>query len=90
MYRVAAALVNVRMVSTPAEMNLPYESYSSAPCHATVERLQRVDRYLPPLLQALWREQHPNSGEQLAFALDAPGELTTDGLEEAAGSGEPL
>jgi hypothetical protein len=27
-------------------------------CHATVERLEREDRYLPPLLFALWREQH--------------------------------
>jgi hypothetical protein len=46
-------------------------------CHATVERLERVDRYLPPLLLALWREQHPEAGEQLAFALDAPLEVTT-------------
>jgi hypothetical protein len=45
-------------------------------CHATVERLQRLDRYLPPLLLALWREQHPDAGEQLAFALDASWEVT--------------
>jgi hypothetical protein len=39
-------------------------------CHATVERPERVDRYLPPLLLALWREQHPDAGEQLALELD--------------------
>jgi hypothetical protein len=45
-------------------------------CHATVERLERVDRYLPPLLLALWREQHPEAGEQLAFAWETPREIT--------------
>jgi hypothetical protein len=46
-------------------------------CHATVERLQRLDRYLPPLLLTLWREQHPDAGEQLAFLLETPLEVTT-------------
>ena len=54
-------------------------------CHATVERLQRLDRYLPPLLLALWREQHPDAGEQLAFALDAPIAATTGDLQAATG-----
>lgn len=30
-------------------------------CHATVERLGQLDRYLPPLLLELWREQHPTA-----------------------------
>jgi hypothetical protein len=46
-------------------------------CHATVERLERLDRYLPPLLLALWREQHPDAGEQLALELAASWEATT-------------
>jgi hypothetical protein len=29
-------------------------------CHAVVHRLQRHRRWLPDLLLALWREQHPN------------------------------
>lgn len=29
-----------------------------ARCHAVAHRLQRLDRYLPPLLIELWREQH--------------------------------
>ena len=41
-------------------------------CHATVERLQRPDRYLPPLLYTLWREQHPDLAEQLSFELPLP------------------
>ncbi len=37
-----------------------------AGCHAVVHRLQRLDRYLPPLLVILWREQHPEAvAEQL-------------------------
>ena len=32
-----------------------------AACHATVERLQQLDRYLPPLRLLLWREQHPEA-----------------------------
>jgi hypothetical protein len=28
-------------------------------CHATVEHLDLLDRYLPPLLQLLWEEKHP-------------------------------
>jgi 5-methylcytosine-specific restriction endonuclease McrA len=36
-------------------------------CHATVERLERPNRYLPPFLLTLWREQHPEAEEQLAF-----------------------
>jgi hypothetical protein len=39
-------------------------------CHATVERLQQLDRYLPPLLLELWREQHPQASDaQLQFEL---------------------
>ena len=39
-------------------------------CHATVERLQQLDRYLPPLLLLLWREQHPAADDtQLQFDL---------------------
>ena len=40
-------------------------------CHATVERLQQLDRYLPPLLLQLWREKHAGAGDaQLQFELD--------------------
>jgi hypothetical protein len=56
--------------------------------YATVERLERVDHYLSPLLLALWREQHPEAGEQLAFALDAPLEVTTGDLQVVTGLGE--
>lgn len=39
-------------------------------CHATVERLQELDRYLPPFLIELWREKHPDAaGTQLQFEL---------------------
>ena len=39
-----------------------------AGCHAVAHRLQRLDRYLPPLLIVLWREQHPDEPfEQLQF-----------------------
>jgi hypothetical protein len=37
-----------------------------ARCHAIVHRLQRLDRYLPPFLIELWREQHAEAApEQL-------------------------
>jgi hypothetical protein len=32
-------------------------------CHATVERLQQLDRYLPPFLLLLWREKHPEASD---------------------------
>ena len=32
-------------------------------CHATVERLGQLDRYLPPLLLLLWREKHPTAND---------------------------
>ncbi|HTF70056.1 MAG TPA: hypothetical protein VK638_46000, partial [Edaphobacter sp.] len=57
-------------------------------CHATVERLQRLDRYLPPLLLALWREQHPDAGEQLALEMDTSLEVTSCDLQAAAGRAE--
>jgi hypothetical protein len=57
-------------------------------CHATVERLERLDRYLPPLLLALWREQHPDTREQLALELAASWEATTGDLP-ATGPREP-
>lgn len=40
-----------------------------ARCHAIVHRLERLDRYLPPLLVELWREQHHEDApaEQLQF-----------------------
>ena len=39
-------------------------------CHATVERLGQLDRYLPPLLRLLWREQHPEADDaQMQFEL---------------------
>ena len=42
-----------------------------AACHATVHRLQVLDRYLPPLLIELWREQHPDApAAQLQFELE--------------------
>ena len=42
-----------------------------AACHATVHRLQALDRYLPPLLLVLWREQHPAApAGQLQFGWD--------------------
>jgi len=44
-------------------------------CHATVERLQFVDRYLPPLLRLLWREQHSEIPDaQLPFELGGAAE----------------
>jgi hypothetical protein len=55
-------------------------------CHATVERLERLDRYLPPLLLTLWREKHPDAGEQLSFALETPPETMAD--LQAAGAGK--
>ena len=40
-------------------------------CHATVERLQQLDRYLPPLLLRLWREKHPEANDaQQQFAWE--------------------
>jgi len=40
-----------------------------------VERLQFVDRYLPPLLRLLWREQHPELPDaQLPFELGGAAE----------------
>jgi hypothetical protein len=55
-------------------------------CHATVEPLERLDRYLPPLLLTLWREKHPEAGEQMAFALETPLETIAD--LQAAGAGK--
>ena len=54
-------------------------------CHATVERLERLDRYLPPLLLTLWREKHPDAGEQLSFALETPLETMADLQPAGAG-----
>ena len=40
-----------------------------ARCYAVVHRLQQLDRYLPPLLVELWREQHADpAAEQLQLA----------------------
>jgi hypothetical protein len=57
-------------------------------CHATVERLDRPDRYLPPVLLQLWREQHPDLAEQLALELAASWGATTGDLQAAAGRAE--
>jgi hypothetical protein len=39
-----------------------------AACHVVAHRLQALDRYLPPLLIELWREQHPEAPvSQLQF-----------------------
>ena len=34
-------------------------------CHAQVHHRQAMDRWLPPALVPLWREQHPQQPEQL-------------------------
>ena len=57
----------------PAVNELAWLITVCARCHAVVHRLQRLDRYLPPLLLDLWREQHPKAAaaEQLALAWEA-------------------
>jgi hypothetical protein len=55
-------------------------------CHATVEHLQWLDRYLPPFLQLLWEEQHPGVRPQ-QLALDLPGIFAFQNAASSAASG---
>jgi hypothetical protein len=51
-----------------------------------VERLERLDRYLPPFLLTLWREKHLDAGEQFAFVLETSVETAHD--LQATGAGK--
>jgi hypothetical protein len=39
-------------------------------CHARIHRTRMLLKILPALLIELWREQHPDGVEQLAFDFD--------------------
>ena len=41
-------------------------------CHAKVTRTLFMDKCWPPLLIALWREQHPEAHEQLQMSFTMP------------------
>jgi 5-methylcytosine-specific restriction endonuclease McrA len=62
--RVCAAPTDIVHHRRPGVNDLAWLIAICAGCHAVVHRLQRLDRYLPPLLIELWREQHPASGTE--------------------------
>ena len=55
----------------PSKSVLPLMISLYPGCHAEIHRTKVVLRELPPLLLALWREQHPKSHEQTVLNFKA-------------------
>jgi hypothetical protein len=70
--RVCGAATDIVHHRRPGCNDLAWLTTLCAACHPTVHRLQALDRYLPPPLIELWREQHPETPAlQFQFAWEA-------------------
>ena len=71
--RVCGAATDIVHHRKPGRNDLAWLTTLRAACHATMHRLQALDRCLPALLRELWREQHPEAPAlQLPFNWEAP------------------
>ena len=56
----------------PGRSRLPWLVALCRACHARVHRLRVVRAVYPAAFLQLWREQHPDAHEQLAFSFEPP------------------